>query len=95
MPFAPAPALRLRKSDRERLEATVRKRTASQRDVHRARIILRCADGTPHRQIKRELRTAIDTIVLWRGRYEREGLEGLKDRPRPGRPPTFSPGRAT
>jgi transposase len=95
MPFAPAPRLRLRKGDRERLEVVVRKRTASQRDVHRARIILLCADGRPHRQVKRELRTTIDTIVLWRGRYEREGLEGLKDRPRPGRPPTFSPGRAT
>jgi transposase len=91
MPFAPAPALRLRRGDRERLEATVRKRTAPQRAVLRAKIVLHCAEGMPHRQIKRTLGTAIDTIVLWRKRYEAEGLDGLKDRPRPGRPPAFSP----
>ncbi len=95
MPFAPAPRLRLRTGDRKRLEAVVRKRTAPQRDVLRARIILLCAEGIPHRQIKRKLHTSIDTIVRWRGRYEQEGRDGLKDRPRPGRPATFSPSRAT
>ena len=95
MPFDPAPPLKLRAGDRKRLEAVVRKRTSPQRDVLRARIILSCADGLPHRQIKRELRTSVDTIVRWRQRYEREALDGLKDRPRPGRPPTFSPSRAT
>ena len=91
MPYAPAPRLRLRSGDRKRLEAVVRKRTSSQRQALRARIILLCADGVPHRQIKRELRTSVDTVVRWRGRYEQEGLDGLKDRPRPGRPATFSP----
>lgn len=95
MPFAAAPPLRLRASDRQQLEAVVRKRTAPQRDVLRARIILLCADGVPHRQIKRELHTSVDAVVRWRGRYEQEGLDGLKDRPRPGRPPLFSPCRAT
>ena len=91
MPFAPAPPLRLRKGDRERLEAMVRKRTLAQHLVFRARILLHCADGLPHRQIKRQLHTSVDTVVRWRGRYEQEGLDGLPDRPRSGRPPTFSP----
>lgn len=73
----------------------IRKRTSPQRDVQRARIILCCADGLAHRQTKRELHTSIDTILRWRSRYEEEGLDGLKDRPRPGRPPTFSPSGAT
>ncbi|MHC4091782.1 MAG: helix-turn-helix domain-containing protein [Planctomycetota bacterium] len=94
MPYAPAPPLQLRASDRQRLEAIVRKRTAPQRDVLRARIILLCADGVPHRQIKGEFRTSVDAIVRWRGRYRQEGLDGLKDRPRSGRPPLSSPGRA-
>jgi hypothetical protein len=51
MPFAPAPRSRLRTGDRKRLEAVVRKRTSPQREVLRARIILLCADGVPHRQI--------------------------------------------
>ena len=95
MPFPPAPALQLRRGDRETLEVMVRKRTLAQRLVFRARIILYCADGLPHRQIKRRLNTSVDTVIRWRKRYEKQGIDGLQDRPRPGRPPTFSPSAAT
>ena len=91
MPFAPAPPLRLRQGDREKLEAIVRKRTLAQRLVFRAQILLYCADGLPHRQIKRQLHTSVDTVLRWRNRYKEQGLDGLQDRPRSGRPPTFSP----
>jgi transposase len=91
MPFAPAPPLRLRQGDREKLEAMVRKRTLAQRLVFRAQILLSCADGLPHRQIKRQLHTSVDTILRWRDRYKQDGLDGLQDRPRSGRPRTFSP----
>jgi len=91
MPLPPAPPLPLRPGDKERLQAIVRKRTSPQRAVLRARIILFCAEGMAHRQIKRTLNTTVDTILLWRNRYKQEGLDGLKDRPRPGRPPAFSP----
>ncbi len=53
MPLPPAPPLRLRPGDRRRMEAVIRKRTAPQRAVFRARIILLCAEGLPHRHIKR------------------------------------------
>lgn len=95
MPLPPAPPLQLRPGDKERLQATVRKRTSPQQAVLRARIILLCAEGMAHRQIKRTLNTTVDTILLWRGRYKQQGLDGLKDRPRPGRPPAFSPSTAT
>ena len=95
MPFAPARPLRLRRGDRAGLEAMVRKRTIPQRLAFRAQILLYCADGLPHRQIKRRLRTSVDTVLRWRNRYQQEGLDGLDDRPRPGRPPTFSPSAAT
>jgi transposase len=95
MPFLPAPPLRLRPGDREMLESMVRKRTLAQRLVFRARIILYCADGLPHRQIKRRINTSVDTVIRWRKRYEQQGIDGLQDRPRPGRPPTFSPSAAT
>jgi len=95
MPFAPARPLRLRRGDRANLEAMVRKRTLPQRLAFRAQILLSCADGLPHREIKRRLRTSVDTILRWRNRYQQEGLDGLDDRPRPGRPPTFSPSAAT
>ena len=95
MPLPPAPRLRLWVGDRKRLEAVIRKRTSPQRDVLRARIILCCADGLAHRRTKRELHTSVDSILRWRSRYEEKGLDGLKDRPRPGRPPTFSSSGAT
>ena len=95
MPFPPAQPLVLHKGDREELESRVRKSTLAQRDVFRARILLFCADGLPHREIKRQLKTSIDSILRWRKRYEKEGIDGLQDLPRPGRPPTFSPSGAT
>lgn len=95
MPFPPAEPLRLRPGDREILESMVRKRTLAQRLVFRARILLYCADGLPHREIKRRLDTSVDTVLRWRNRYEQQGIDGLQDRPRPGRPPAFSPSAAT
>ena len=94
MPLPPAAPLQLRPGDRKRLQAVIRKRTSPQRGVFRARIILLCAEGLPHRQIKRTLKTTVDSIILWRRRYKQEGLDGLKDRPRSGKPPTFSPSTA-
>lgn len=94
MPFPPALPLQLRPGDLETPEAMVRKRTLAQRSVLRARIILYCADGLAHRQIKRRLNISVNT-VLWRRRYEQQGIDGLQDRPRPGRPLTFSTSAAT
>lgn len=87
----PAPPLHLHSGDRDRLETILRKRTAPQRAVLRARIVLLCAKGLSHRQIKRRIGTTVDTVILWRRRYEKEGMKGLKDRPRPGRPSNSSP----
>lgn len=95
MPFEPAKPLVLRKGDQEILQARVRKRTLPQRDVFRAQIILYCADGLPHREIKRRLKTSVDTVIRWRNRYAEGGVDALQDLPRPGRPSTFSPSRAT
>jgi transposase len=85
MPFAPAPPLPLRAGDKERLEAVLRQQDSDRRDALRAGIILLCAEGTSHRQIKRQLRTSTATIIRWRSRYEARGLAGLWSRSRPGR----------
>jgi transposase len=86
MPFPPAPPLSLRDGDKEWLEAVVRRPGSDRQEALRAGIILLCAEGLSHRQIQRQLRTSIDTIARWRGRYEADGLDGLKDRPRSRRP---------
>jgi transposase len=88
--FPKAAEVRLRRGDRAVLEARVRAATSEQRDVMRARIVLLAASGRSTRSIAREVSTMPRTVSLWRGRYAREGLAGLSDKPRPGPPPKYS-----
>ena len=53
--------------------------------------MLAAASRDPNEQIAREVGVCADTVRKWRGRYARQGLAGLKDLPRSGRPTTFSP----
>ena len=81
--------VRLSRKDRAELEARVRAPTMAQRDVFRAQIVLLAAEGHSTRSIARELNTMPRTVSLWRGRYAREGLAGLEERPRPGPKPKY------
>lgn len=80
-------------SDEERqvLEARVRKRTAEHRQVLRAQIVLAADDGEENATIAARLGVALNTVIKWRRRFFEEGMDGLEDRPRSGRPPVFSP----
>ncbi len=69
----------------------VRTHTAAQRDVTRASIVLLAARALSNNQIATRLGISVDTARKWRGRYAVEGRGGLGDRPRCGRPPTFTP----
>jgi transposase len=77
--------------DREALEALTRRTTAAVGLVRRARIVLRAADGVPLDRIARELDVQRNVVRTWVDRYRATGLDGLQDRPRSGRPRTFSP----
>jgi transposase len=81
--------VRLSRKDRAELEARVRARTTAQRDAFRARIVLLAAESRSTRSIARELNTMPRTVSLWRGRYAREGLAGLEERPRSGPKPRY------
>ena len=66
--------------------------TARLRDpVRRARMVLLAADGMPLDQIARQLGADRTIVRTWVDRYRADGLAGLQDRPRPGRPRTFPP----
>jgi len=55
--------------------------------VLRIQIVLAAAEGRANRSIARKLSTSVPTVLLWRKRYEQEGMEGIvEDRPRSGRP---------
>ncbi|MGI8751494.1 MAG: helix-turn-helix domain-containing protein [Acidimicrobiales bacterium] len=66
-----------------------RKRSGEHRMVLRAKIVLAAAGGTENASIATSLGLALNTIIKWRKRYFEEGLDGLKDRDRSGRPKSF------
>jgi transposase len=89
MPFTAAPII-LDKPTRTELERRVRAATSSQRDARRARIILLAADGVSSAQISQIVSMHESNVATWRQRFLAEGLDGLKDRARPGHPPTYT-----
>jgi transposase len=80
------PPLELRDGDRAALERRARSKTASQRDVTRARIILMAAQGQPNTAIAQAVGINEWQVGRWRKRYVDKGLDGLRDAPRSGRP---------
>jgi transposase len=89
-----AAEVRLTLEDRLVLEGRLRTPTMQQRDVFRARIVLLAAEGRSTRSIAKAVDTMPRTVSLWRGRYAREGLAGLSDKPRPGPKPKYDAGSA-
>jgi len=77
--------------DRRELERIVRSRTAERRMVERARIVLLAGEREPASRIAERVGCSTQTAKRWRARYRREGLGGLRDRARPGRPLVHGP----
>jgi transposase len=56
--------------------------------AERAKILLLAAQGTSNTEIAQQVGCSRPTVILWRHRYTQAGLDGLLDKPRPGRPQT-------
>jgi transposase len=89
MPFTAAPIV-LDQATRQELERRARAATSAQRDARRARIILLAADGVSSAKVAKQVGMHESNVATWRQRFLAEGLDGLKDRPRPGHPPTYT-----
>ena len=90
-------AIRLREvTDEERasIERLASSRTAPARQVERAQIIHLASQGHAAPQIAERLRLNPQTVRDWLKRFNAEGLDGLDDRPRSGKPPTYTPEQA-
>jgi transposase len=61
--------------------------------VQRARIVLYAAEGLADTEIAKRLDTSPGLVGRWRRRFAEHRLEGLKDKPRAGRPRRFPPER--
>lgn len=87
------PRHRIELSEEERtvLERRARAEKLPFQDVQRARIVLYAADGMHDTEIAAKLDTSPGLVGRWRRRFAELRLDGLKDRPRAGRPRRFPP----
>jgi transposase len=90
VPLTSADLVILTDEERRLLTQRANAARAPHRDVVRARIVLAAADDVANAQIARDLRICEDTARRWRRRFCVQRLDGLKDRARSGRPPSFT-----
>lgn len=84
-------AIDLRPEEQAILERRAARYTGPYREVVRAKIVLMAAQGLENKQIAQGLSLPVQIVSKWRKRFFEEGLAGLEERPRRGRPTAFSP----
>ena len=94
MPRSSPYRIELAEEERRILTARARKYTLPYREVVRAQMVLLAAQGLRNDEIAARLNTRREVVSLWRKRFFEQGLAGLEERPRRGRPPTFPPSGA-
>jgi transposase len=94
MPLPAASKLILTDSQRKQLQAISRHRSTPRGIALRLNIILGAAEGAANHVLARNLSTSLPTVLLWRRRYESDGLTGvMEDRHRSGRPKQIAPAK--
>lgn len=91
MPRKSPYVVELTANERSVLEVRARKYTLPYREVFRAQIVLLAAQGLDNDEIAARLNTRREVVSKWRKRFFEEGLPGLEERSRRGRPTVFSP----
>ena len=86
--------LGLKESDKQQLLQWSSAFGTPQQVALRCRIALAAAEGESADQIAARLEVNRKTVMLWRARFEKEGLEGLWEvAPGRGRKPTYAPAK--
>jgi putative transposase len=78
---------------REQLESITRSCSLPHGLVMRAQIVLLAADGLSNTAIAERLKYSQQSVCLWRKRYLEDGIRGLHDELKPGRPRSVSDDR--
>jgi len=84
-------AISLSEAEERELRRRAAQYTRPHREVIRAKVVLLAAVGYHDSEIARRLDCTDKTAGKWRRRFASEGLAGLDERPRPGRPRSFPP----
>jgi hypothetical protein len=77
--------------ERDAIEKLAHSRTAAARLVERARIILLATQGYRVPAIAHQLQLTAITVRTWLKRFNAADLAALMDKPRSGRPATYTP----
>jgi transposase len=72
-------ALPMTLEQKRTLEGWVRAGSTPQKVVLRARICLLASDGMPNNAVAKQLGTSRPTVLLWRKRFEQQGVLGLSE----------------
>lgn len=88
--------IELTDEERQTLQRLVKNGKTERRLADRARIILWADQGQAIAETQHRLGCAEQTVLNWRAaflerRTQAGPVDALRDRPRPGRPPRFSP----
>ena len=83
--------LRVTKRQREQLAAVVREQRGEARLYRRARMVLLAASGESISSIARQMGTCRARVGDWLARFRTEGMDGLTDEARSGRPIRITP----
>jgi transposase len=81
--------LALSGSERQRLRGLM-KATRSKREYREASAILEKADGLTYEAIAVKHGVDVRTVQRWVEAYEAHGLDGLRDKPHPGKPSSYT-----
>ena len=79
--------VQLSAEERQELQRLIRRGQTSARKITRARVLLKAADGCTDDEIVAALGVGVATVERVRKRFEARRLDGLNDRPRPGKKP--------
>ncbi|GAJ02010.1 unnamed protein product [marine sediment metagenome] len=81
-----APKIEVTPQDLKILTKRSKSRTEPKQAIERAKIILLCYEGKSVKEIAETMHTYSNKVIEWRNRYMEEGINGLLDKPRSGKP---------
>jgi putative transposase len=86
----PKSEIKMSNEQREQLESWANARSMPQGIAARMQIVLLAAQGVDSKAIAKQLKVSQTTVGKWRKRFIGQGIEGLHDELRPGRPRSIS-----
>jgi transposase len=84
--FTSQQPLRLQPRERESLQTVMRSTRSPAGWARRAQVLLLLAEGFSVRKVEARTGMSLRRVVYWKKRWQQQGLDGLLDAPRPGRP---------